>query len=116
MLFLDADNNTDDETNLDEMDQDENNELEKRFHLWELNYFKDCRFFQVVWINFLAFLCMVHAIFERILLIYCVDLFELKGLCSSLGLGLGLNRSCLHMHSNRMPSKAYLSNLRYFMK
>ncbi|XP_023547341.1 ribosome biogenesis protein NOP53-like [Cucurbita pepo subsp. pepo] len=30
MLFLDADNNTDDETNLDEMDQDENNELEKR--------------------------------------------------------------------------------------
>ncbi|KAG6600893.1 ribosome biogenesis protein NOP53-like [Cucurbita moschata] len=30
MLFLDADNNSDDETNLDEMDQDENNELEKR--------------------------------------------------------------------------------------
>ena len=34
MLFLDADINTDDETNLDEMDQDEDNELEKR---WDLN-------------------------------------------------------------------------------
>lgn len=46
MLFLDAGNDTDDETNLDEMDQDENNDLEKRFHLLEHNYFKACRFFK----------------------------------------------------------------------
>ena len=43
MLFLDADNDTDDETNLDEMDEDD---IEKRFHLLENNCFKACRFFK----------------------------------------------------------------------
>lgn len=46
MLFLDAGNDSDDETNLDEMDQDENDEYEKRFNLLEQNYFKACRLFK----------------------------------------------------------------------
>lgn len=91
MLFLDADNNTEDEANLDKMGQDEDNELEKRFRLWDLNYFKDCRFFQVVWINFFGSLMHSFSIFEYTRFIYSVNLSEVKSLCSSLLLGLGLS-------------------------
>lgn len=59
MLFLDADINTDGETNLDEMDQDEDNELEKR---WNLNYFKDCRFFEQFGPILLALFCIILSV------------------------------------------------------